>query len=248
MTPMRRRFVPVQRAPRVRINERIRIPEVRVIDEEGEQLGVMVTRDALAYARERGLDLVEVSPNARPPVCRVMDHGKFKYEQSKKTRVAKKKQHSSQVKEVKLRPKIDSHDYQFKVNNARKFLGQHHKVKLTIMFRGREMARKERGFTLLEQVIKDLSDIGQLEHPPKLEGRNLTTMMSPHSSKGRTKRKSEEGPETASTSPPPATAGAAQVAPQESPVAAPPAAPPAEPAAEAEVPAEAETSAVEPTA
>ena len=201
MTPMRRRFIPPQRAPRVRANERIRVPEVRVIDDEGEQIGVMQTREALAYAREHGLDLVEVSPNARPPVCRVMDYGKYKYEQAKKTRAAKKKQHAGQVKEVKLRPKIDEHDYQFKVNNARKFLGQHHKVKLTIMFRGREMARKERGFALLEKVTTALADIGQLEHPPKLEGRNLTTMMSPRSGKGRAKTKAEGGEEEATPAP-----------------------------------------------
>jgi len=166
-----------------------------------------------------------------------MDHGKFKYEQAKKTRAAKKKQHSSQVKEVKLRPKIDDHDYKFKVNNARKFLGQHHKVKLTIMFRGREMARKERGFALLEQVIKDLSDIGQLEHPPKLEGRNLTTMMSPQSSKGRTTKSQSEGGGEAGATAAPAGAEAGGAPPEKAQEASAPAASGGEAAAETETPA-----------
>jgi translation initiation factor IF-3 len=204
---MRRRFQTPDRAPRVRVNERIRIPEVRVVGDDGEQIGVMPTRQALEYARERGLDLVEVSPSARPPVCRVMDYGKFKYEQAKKTRAAKKKAHAAQVKEVKFRPKIDDHDYDFKVANARKFLEQHHKVKLTIMFRGREMARRERGYQLLERVVEDLKDIAQLEHPPKQEGRNLSTMVSPRSSKGRAKTRGEGGDEAADGSAPQSAGG-----------------------------------------
>ncbi len=118
----RGRFGPADWKPRIRSNERIRVPQVRVLDAEGEQVGVMDTRDALALAREKGLDLVEISPTARPPVCRVMDFGKYKYEEAKKQRAAKKKQHSIQVKEVKLRPKIEGHDFRFKVAAARKFL------------------------------------------------------------------------------------------------------------------------------
>jgi len=155
-----------------------------VVDAEGAQIGIMDTRDALALAREKGLDLVEVSPTARPPVCRVMDFGKYKYEEAKKQRAAKRKQHSFQIKEVKLRPKIEGHDYSFKVANARKFLEQHHKVKLTIMFRGREMAHPELGQRLLARVIEDLTEYGLVEHSPRQEGRFLTTVVSPRPAKG----------------------------------------------------------------
>lgn len=192
----RGRFGPADWKPRIRSNERIRVPQVRVIDAEGQQVGIMDTRDALALAREKGLDLVEISPTARPPVCRVMDFGKYKYEEAKKQRAAKKKQHSIQVKEVKLRPKIDDHDFNFKVAAARKFLEQHHKVKLTIMYRGREMAHPELGERLLQRVIRELSEIGTLEQTARLEGRNLTTMMGPRPAKGgsRPRPKSDEAP------------------------------------------------------
>ncbi len=160
------------------------MPQVRVVDAEGAQIGIMDTRDALALAREKGLDLVEVSPTARPPVCRVMDFGKFKYEEAKKQRAAKRKQHSFQIKEVKLRPKIEDHDYSFKVANARKFLEQHHKVKLTIMFRGREMAHPELGHRLLARVIEALTEHGVVEHTPRQEGRFLTTVVAPKSRGG----------------------------------------------------------------
>jgi len=203
---------------RVRANERIRVPQVRVIDAEGQQVGIMDTRDALALAREKGLDLVEVSPTARPPVCRVMDFGKYKYEESKKQRAAKRKQHSFQIKEVKLRPKIEGHDYDFKMAAARKFLDQHHKVKLTIMFRGREMAHPELGERLLKRVIADIGDSGIVEHTPRLEGRFLTTVVAPKPARGGVKPRRAEGedprpetegdevgPEAASASPPAAT-------------------------------------------
>ncbi len=165
--------------PRIRANERIRVPQVRVIDSEGQQIGIMDTREALALARSKDLDLVEVSPNSRPPVCRIMDFGKYKYEESKKQRAAKKKQHSFQIKEVKLRPKIDDHDYEVKFNAARKFLEQHHKVKLTIMFRGREMAHPELGARVMNRILADLTEIGSAENTPKLEGRNLSTVVAP---------------------------------------------------------------------
>jgi translation initiation factor IF-3 len=164
----------------VRVNERIRIPQVRVIAADGQQVGVMSTRDALTMAREQDLDLVEVSPDANPPVCRIMDFGKFKYEQSKRARKAKRKQHVMHVKEIKLRLKIEDHDYLFKVNNAKKFLEGRDKVKFTVTFRGREFDRVEQGNQLLEHVIKDLASNGQVESPPRREGRTLVMVMVPN--------------------------------------------------------------------
>ncbi len=163
----------------VRVNERIRIPTVRVVDEDGAQVGVMSNRDALALAREKGLDLVEVSPNSSPPVCRIMDFGKFKYEQSKRAAKAKKVQHRIQVKEVKFRPKIDDHDFDFKVNHARAFLEGNNKVKFTVMFRGREVAHSELGRALLDRAAQDLQDIGQVEAQPRMEGYTMTMYMMP---------------------------------------------------------------------
>ena len=150
-----------------------------MIGPDGEQVGILAIREALAYAQERLLDLVEVSPTARPPVCRVMDFGKFKYEQNKKLQKARKKQHVMHLKEVKLRPKIEEHDYRFKVNNGRRFLELHDKVKFTVTFRGREMAHPEAGFRLLEKVIKDLEEIGQVENPARMEGRSIVLLMVP---------------------------------------------------------------------
>ncbi len=163
----------------VRINERIRVPQVRVIGGDGQQIGVMPTREALALARGEGLDLVEVSPDANPPVCRIMDFGKFKYEQSKRARKAKKKQHVTHVKEVKLRLKIEDHDYQFKINHARKFLEGRDKVKFTVVLRGREMDRIGSGKTLLERAASDLDDVGQIELLPKKEGRTVVMVLVP---------------------------------------------------------------------
>jgi translation initiation factor IF-3 len=142
-------------------------------------VGILGIREALAYAQERQLDLVEVSPTARPPVCRVMDFGKFKYEQNKKLQKARKKQHVMHLKEVKLRPKIEEHDYRFKINNGRRFLELHDKVKFTVTFRGREMAHPEAGFRLLEKVVKDLEEIGQVENPARMEGRSIVLLMVP---------------------------------------------------------------------
>jgi translation initiation factor IF-3 len=142
-------------------------------------VGILSIREALAYAQERHLDLVEVSPTAKPPVCRVMDYGKFKYEQNKKLQKARKKQHTSQLKEVKLRPKIEEHDYSFKIEHARGFLEHHDKVKFTVTFRGREMAHPQAGRRLLEQAVKDLEDVGQVEIPARMEGRNMVLLMVP---------------------------------------------------------------------
>ena len=163
------------------MNDRIRIPQVRVIGPDGEQVGILGIREALAYAQERQLDLVEVSPTARPPVCRVMDFGKYKYEQSKKQQKARKKQHVTHLKEIKLRPKIEEHDYAFKVGNGKKFLEKHDKVKFTVTFRGREMAHPETGFRLMERVVKDLEGIGQVENPARMEGRSIVLLMVPRS-------------------------------------------------------------------
>lgn len=172
-------MVAIAQKREVRVNERIRIPQVRVIASDGGQIGVMPTRDALAKARELGLDLVEVSPDANPPVCRIMDFGKFKYEQSKRARKAKKKQHVMHVKEVKLRLKIEDHDYQFKVNNAKKFLESRDKVKFTVTFRGRELDRMQLGNQLLHRVISDIESHGQVESPPRKEGRTLVMVVVP---------------------------------------------------------------------
>ena len=162
-----------------RVNERIRIPQVRVVGADGEQIGVLSTKDALERAREEGLDLVEVAPTAKPPVCRIMDYGKFKYEQSKKDRRARQNQHVVSVKEVKLRPRIDDHDYDFKLANARRFLEGKDKVKFTIQFRGREMAHREFGMKLIDRVLKDIEDIAQIENPARHEGRFITMVVAP---------------------------------------------------------------------
>ena len=152
-----------------RINERIRVREIRVIGADSEQLGVMTPEDALVLAREEGLDLVEVAANSRPPVCRIMDYGKYKYEQKKKK--SSKQSHSATLKEVKLRPGTDQHDLNFKLNNARRFLMEGDKVKITVMFRGREMVHTSRGRDQLQEVMKQLGPIAKMENPPRMEGR-----------------------------------------------------------------------------
>ena len=161
------------------MNEQIRIPQLRVVDEEGEQLGILDRNEALDIARERGLDLVEVAPNARPPVCRIMDYGKFKYEESKKAKRAKQKQHQQRVKTVKFRPKTEEHDYAFKKKHIVEFLEEGSKVKVVVMFRGREMAYVQLGQRIIERLLEDLQDVAMLDDDPKLEGRNLTLMVSP---------------------------------------------------------------------
>jgi translation initiation factor IF-3 len=167
------------RQPEHRINERIRVPQIRLIGDDGSQVGVVPVREALAMAQAKGLDLVEVSPTARPPVCRIMDYGKFKYEESRKARKAKKKQHVVQLKEIKMRPKIEEHDYGFKMDHARGFLGERHKVKFTVMFRGREMAHQEIGHRLMGRIITELTEIAAVETPARSEGRTLTMVMMP---------------------------------------------------------------------
>jgi translation initiation factor IF-3 len=163
------------------------VPEVRVIDADGNQAGVMPTHEAIRMARDLGLDLVEVSPTSRPPVCRVMDFGKYKYELSKKQKQSKKKQHTFQIKEVKFRPKTEEHDYQFKKKHAEEFLEKHYKVKFTLMFRGRELDHKEMGYKILDRLTKDLEHVGTVDRKPEFEGRLMIMYMSPLPSKAQPK-------------------------------------------------------------
>jgi translation initiation factor IF-3 len=165
--------------PRTRINRMIRISPVRVIADDGAQLGVLSIDEALAAASERGLDLVEVAPLARPPVVKIMDYGKFKFEQAKAARAAKKKQHVIHLKEVKYRPGIDDHDFDFKTRHAREFLADGNKVKVTMMYRGRQMAHIELGREVLDRVAAELKDIGKIEQEPRLEGRNMSMVLAP---------------------------------------------------------------------
>ncbi len=165
--------------PRTRVNNQIRISPVRVISDTGEQLGVMPVEDALREAGERGLDLVEVAPDARPPVVKIMDYGKYRYEQDKAAKAAKKKQHVIHMKEVKFRPGISQHDFDFKVRHAKSFLGEGNKVKLTMMFRGRQVTHPELGQEVLARVLEELQDLAKVEVEPKLEGRNMTMVLAP---------------------------------------------------------------------
>ena len=150
-----------------------------MIGDDGEQIGVLAVREALTLAQSKGLDLVEVSPTARPPVCRIMDYGKFKYEQNRRARKAKKKQHQMQLKEIKMRPKIEGHDYDFKLQHAREFLIERDKVKLTVTFRGREMAHQDIGYKLIQKAIAELGEVATVESPPRSEGRTLTAVLMP---------------------------------------------------------------------
>ncbi len=170
---------PVQKGPRM--NEDITAQEIRVVDAEGEMRGVMKLEDALVLADESGLDLVELSPNAEPPVCKILDYGKYKYEQQKKANEARKKQKVIQVKEVKIRPGTEKHDYDVKMRNARKFLDKGDKVKVSMRFRGREMAHKDIGLDLLKRMIEELSDISIVELHPKSEGRQMIMVLAPGS-------------------------------------------------------------------
>ena len=164
---------------RVRINEQIKVPEIRLIGADGAQVCVMPVNEALTMAAEANLDLVEVAPQASPPVCRIMDYGKYKYQQSKKLQEARRRQTIIQVKEIKVRPKIEEHDMAFKMKNARRFLGEGDKVKISVIFRGREIAHTDRGFRLLAQISETLGDIATVEQHPKLEGRNLSMIVTP---------------------------------------------------------------------
>ncbi|MCH9718418.1 MAG: translation initiation factor IF-3 [Actinomycetia bacterium] len=171
----------------LRINDRIRVPEVRLVGPNGEQVGIVHIEDALRLAREADLDLVEVAANSRPPVCKLMDYGKYKYEAAQKDRAARRNQTQTVIKEMKLRPKIDPHDYETKKGHIVRFLNQGDKVKVTIMFRGREQSRPELGFRLLEKLSEDIEDIGFVEYAPKQEGRNMIMVISPVKKKSEVK-------------------------------------------------------------
>jgi translation initiation factor IF-3 len=183
-----RRFVePVRPVPQVRINDGIRVPNVRLVDEDGEQVGITPTSEALQYAYSKNLDLVEVAAQADPPVARVMDYGKYRYEQEQKAKLARKHQSQIHVKEIKFRPKIGVHDYETKKGHVVRFLNQRAKVKVTIMFRGREQTHPERGRDLLMRLAEDVKEIGIIESPPLQDGRNMVMLLGPTKNAGVTK-------------------------------------------------------------
>jgi translation initiation factor IF-3 len=183
----RRRFDqsrPVQ--DQTRINEAIRVPKVRLVDDDGSQVGIKTRDEALEYAYSKNLDLVEVAASADPPVCRIMDYGKYKYEQEQKAKTARKHQSQIHVKEIKLRPKIGVHDYETKKGHVVRFLKQRAKVKVTIMFRGREQTHPERGRDLLMRLAEDVKELGQIESPPLQDGRNMVMLLGPTKTAGTT--------------------------------------------------------------
>lgn len=163
----------------MRINREIRAPQVRLIGKDGKQVGVVAITEAQAQAKQDGLDLVEISPNANPPVCKIVDYGKLRYQMTKKERESKKAQHQAKLKEVKVKPNIDEHDLQVKIKRAREFLEKGNKVRVTCMFRGREMARPELGQKVALRIVEELSDISQTESPPKQLGRNFSLVLAP---------------------------------------------------------------------
>lgn len=179
--PGTRRFYIAHNEPRV--NEQIRFSPVRLIDPDGNQVGVVPVEEALESARQLDLDLVEVAPGARPPVCRIMDYGRYKYEQAKADREARKRHHVTQMKEIKMRPGIEEHDFDFKTRHIKRFLNERNKVKVTIMFRGREMAHTENGREVLDDVVEEIGDLATVEQAPRLEGRNMYLILAPNTRK-----------------------------------------------------------------
>jgi translation initiation factor IF-3 len=194
--------------PRTRVNETIRVPQVRLIDDDGSQIGVKARDEALEYAWAKNLDLVEVAPDANPPVCRVMDYGKYRYDQEQKQKLARKHQSTITIKEIKLRPKIDPHDYATKKGHVVRFLRQRDKVKVTIMFRGREMSHPERGRALLERLADDVSELGVIESAPIQDGRNMVMLLAPVRELPPTKPSQSENPPPTPTAEPEAGAEA----------------------------------------
>jgi translation initiation factor IF-3 len=212
--PVPRRFdrQPPERDP-TRINERIRVPEVRLIDETGQQVGIMKTQEALRYAQSKDLDLVEVAPEAKPPVCRVLDYSKYKYEQNQKQKQARKHQTQINVREIKFRPKIAQHDYDTKKGHVERFLKSRDKVKVTIMFRGREMAHPERGEMILNRLVEELGELAVTEQRPQQDGRNMTMLLAPSKVAGEDgDEASEEAAEQERRKPQQKPAGSAQPA------------------------------------
>ncbi len=179
----------------LRVNERIRVPEVRVIDENGKNLGVFRTEEALRLARERGLDLVEVQPNAVPPVCRIMDYGKYRYEESRRERESRKRQKVIEVKEIRLRPRIDTHDLETKIRQMQQFLADGAKVKVSVLFRGREIVYQELGERVLQRVLDSLGPKAVVEQSPHLEGRTLVMVLAPGRSEAGRSSDQQEGQE-----------------------------------------------------
>ena len=179
---------------------RIRVPEVRLIGEDGSQVGVVSTREALSRAQSVGLDLVEISPNAQPPVCRIIDFGKFRYEQEKREKQARQHSSATRIKEIQFHPNVGDHDYQTKVRHLRDFVAEGHRVKVILFFRGRESAHQEIGFEVMNRVIRDVQDVAQAEQLPRLMGRNILMMLIP-----RTKGKGAHAPAQAAAVPRPAT-------------------------------------------
>jgi translation initiation factor IF-3 len=182
-----------------RINDRIRVPEVRLIDENGEQVGIVPTPQALERARDRDLDLVEIAPTAKPPVVRILDYSKYKYEQEQRKKAARKHQQQVTIREMKLRPKIATHDYETKKGHIIRFLRDQSKVKVTIMFRGREQAHPERGEALLRKLAGELADLGTIEQQPNQEGRNMTMILAPVKQTASTRRDHDAAPAAATT-------------------------------------------------
>jgi translation initiation factor IF-3 len=178
----------------LRVNERIRASKVRVIDDQGNQLGIMHPAEALEMAYERGLDLVEVAPEGKPSVCRIMDYGKYKYELSKRAKEQRKGQKPTTIKEIKFRPKTEEHDYQFKLRYITRFLEEEYKVKITVRFRGREMSHQELGRDILKRIISDLEELAVIEQPMKLEGRNIVMLIASKPDNGKKKEKERVKP------------------------------------------------------
>ena len=190
---------PISAEPR--INDRIRVPEVRLVGPNGEQVGIVAIGEALRLAQENDLDLVEVAPMARPPVAKLMDYGKFKYEAAQKARESRKNQVLTVIKEMKLRPKIDPHDYATKKGHVVRFLKQGDKVKITIMFRGREQSRPELGYRLLQRLAEDVQELGAVESAPKQDGRNMIMVLAPHKNAADLKRASRADAEAEAEAP-----------------------------------------------
>lgn len=176
-----------------RLNHEIRVREVRLIDETGKQLGIYPTREALNVAMERGLDLVEVSPTARPPVCRLMDYSKFMYEKSRREREARRAQRQIEIKEIQVRPKTAEHDINFKLSRARKFLGEGNKIRVRVRFRGREITHADLAVDLMERVASELGDVATVEQPPRMEGRSMIMLLTPSKADAKAEPKSEQG-------------------------------------------------------
>ena len=218
---------PISTEPR--INERIRVNEVRLVGPNGEQVGIVAIGDALRLAQEADLDLVEVAPMARPPVCKLMDYGKFKYETAQKARESRKNQVNTVIKEMKLRPKIDPHDYETKKGHVVRFLKQGDKVKITIMFRGREQSRPELGYRLLQRLAADVEELGFVESSPKQDGRNMIMVLGP--TKKKADARAEKAADRARRDEPVAPAAAPPMTSTEAPAAAPAAVSPATPTA-----------------